>query len=314
MRKLTLLIVCFSLCQLGATQTGEKKNSVGATPANWGDEFVQFWTKKKSSANQPKTGVTGGAAGQDKKTSRSQSSAVSKAGDVVSGGGAPRSMGGASASAGIVATKSPVVVMPSRISPVVATAVPTLATTNLAKSVITKTFYVPPPAPRIALPQIRQEIQRILVLNQRIKSIQGGSATQFRQIQEQALIHQKILNEIEGTQKQESETKTPDKETLLAQEKLRIIHEESKRDAKIMGAGLSAPSVNSRGFNPVKNSGGEKILNSKEAKLNAKINRAVPSASVSGPKAADQIKNPNDEEPLNPEESASEDTDKTAGN
>ena len=103
------------------------------------------------------------------------------------------------------------------------------------KSVSTKLVHVPPPpTARASVPQIRQEIQKILDLNKKIKNVQSGSSAQFQRVQEQARIHQKILNDLEATQKQSSSQKVPTKSALLAQEKLRIIHEETQRSAKVV--------------------------------------------------------------------------------
>jgi hypothetical protein len=93
-------------------------------------------------------------------------------------------------------------------------------------------YVPPPPTPRVSVPQIRQEIQQIFELNKKIKNVQSGRSVQLQRVQEQARIHQKILNELEVTQKQAAGQKASEKNTLLAQEKLRIIHEETQRNAQ----------------------------------------------------------------------------------
>ena len=93
-------------------------------------------------------------------------------------------------------------------------------------------YVPPPPTPRASVSQIRQEIQKILDLNKKIKNLQAGRAMQFQRVQEQARIHQKILNELEASQKQGTGQKASAKNALLAQEKLRIIHEETQRNAR----------------------------------------------------------------------------------
>lgn len=93
-------------------------------------------------------------------------------------------------------------------------------------------YVPPPPRPKASVPQIRQEIQEILDLNKKIKSLQSGRSAQLQRIQEQARIHQKILNDLEVSQKQSGKEKTFSKNALLAQEKLRIIHEETQRNAQ----------------------------------------------------------------------------------
>ncbi len=106
--------------------------------------------------------------------------------------------------------------------------------------------YVPPP-PKTAEPQIRQEIQRILDLDKKIKSLQLNRSAQLQRIQEQARIHQKILGELEASKKANTVSKPLEKDALLAQEKIRIIREETQRNSKMVdeiqkkSAGESAP-------------------------------------------------------------------------
>lgn len=95
-------------------------------------------------------------------------------------------------------------------------------------------YVPPPPTPRASVPQIRQEIQKILELNKKIKNVQSGRSVQLQRVQEQARIHQKILDELEASQKQTNGQKASSKKALLAQEKLRIIHEETQRNTQMM--------------------------------------------------------------------------------
>ncbi len=106
-----------------------------------------------------------------------------------------------------------------------------------AKATPVKPGYVPPPpTPRASVSQIRQEIQKIFDLNKKIKSVQSGRSAQLQRVQEQARIHQKILNDLDASQKQPDGQKTSEKNALLAQEKLRIIHEETQRNTQEMEA------------------------------------------------------------------------------
>jgi len=101
---------------------------------------------------------------------------------------------------------------------------------------------VPPPASPIVVPQVRQEIQNIFALNKKIQTVQSGSSAQLQRIQEQARIHQEILNQLEtSAQNPESVKKVSSKEALLAQEKLRIIHEETQRNNMIIEDLKAAP-------------------------------------------------------------------------
>jgi hypothetical protein len=96
-----------------------------------------------------------------------------------------------------------------------------------------KLGYVPPaPTPRVSVPQIRREIQKILDLNKTVKSVQSGSSAQLQRVQEQARIHQKILVGLESSQNQVGGQEASAKNAFLAQEKLRIIHEETQRNTQ----------------------------------------------------------------------------------
>ena len=99
---------------------------------------------------------------------------------------------------------------------------------------IEKLAVPPPPVSRLAVPQIRQEIQRILELNKQIKNVQNGRTGQFQRVQEQARLHEKILNDLESSKQEAKGRKVPQKEDLLAQEKLRIIHEETQQGKELL--------------------------------------------------------------------------------
>ncbi len=102
-------------------------------------------------------------------------------------------------------------------------------------SPLMKPGYVPPPpTPRVSVPRIRQEIQKILELNKQIRNVQNGSSAQLQRVQEQARIHQRILNELENSQKSAVGQKTHERNALLSQEKIRIIHEETQRNTQII--------------------------------------------------------------------------------
>jgi hypothetical protein len=116
----------------------------------------------------------------------------------------------------------------------VGSSVPSKSSMGAETKKIKQMVVPPPPVPRMALPQIRQEIQKILALNKQIKSVQSGRAGQFQQIQEQARMHQKILNDLELAKQGERDRKVPTRADLLAQEKLRIIHEETQRNADLL--------------------------------------------------------------------------------
>ena len=116
------------------------------------------------------------------------------------------------------------------------TSVPSKTSMGVEAKKIKQMVIPPPPVPRMGVPQIRQEIQKILALNKQIKNVQSGRSSQFQQIQEQARLHQKILNDLEFAKQGEKDRKVPTRADLLAQEKLRIIHEETQRNSEILEA------------------------------------------------------------------------------
>ncbi len=97
-------------------------------------------------------------------------------------------------------------------------------------------YVPPPPTPRASVPQIRQELQKIFELNKKIKNLQGGRSVQLQRVQDQARIHQKILVQLEASQKQAEGQNASEKMPFVSQEKLRIIHEETQRNAQALEA------------------------------------------------------------------------------
>lgn len=108
-------------------------------------------------------------------------------------------------------------------------------------------YVVPPPTPSASVFQIRREIQKIFDLNKKIKDAQNGRSLQLQHVQEQAHIHQKILEELEVSQKLLNGQKVSTKSALLAQEKLRIIHEETRRNAQMIQDLKGAPAAAASG-------------------------------------------------------------------
>jgi hypothetical protein len=99
----------------------------------------------------------------------------------------------------------------------------------------------PPPVPHTAVSPIRQEIQKILELNRRIQNVQGGRSVQAQSVQEQARIHQKILNGLEASQKKTASQRIPGKNFLLAQEKLRDGRQDVQDGTQVSGKLLAVP-------------------------------------------------------------------------
>lgn len=113
---------------------------------------------------------------------------------------------------------------------------PAQSAESLAESAsVRKPASVPTPpdegAAKQSIGEIRRELQAIMQLNERINQVQTTKSEQLLKIQEQAVIHQKILATIE--QLSETQAKAiPSREALLTQEKLRVIREEALRNKK----------------------------------------------------------------------------------
>lgn len=106
-----------------------------------------------------------------------------------------------------------------------------------------------PAAPKTAdqekiIQNIRQELKAVMDLNQKINAVQTSKSAQLLRIEEQAAIHQKILADIQKSTSNSAATAVPTREALLAQEKLRIIREETLRNRKILEE-RSAPKAGS---------------------------------------------------------------------
>ncbi len=100
-----------------------------------------------------------------------------------------------------------------------------------------KPLSVPKPpddgAAKQAIDEIRRELQAVMLLNEKINQVQTSKSTQLLKIQEQAVIHQRILSNIEQLSETQSKA-MPSREALLAQEKLRVIREETLRNKKAL--------------------------------------------------------------------------------
>jgi hypothetical protein len=70
-------------------------------------------------------------------------------------------------------------------------------------------------------------------LNEKINQTHASRSAQLLTIQEQAVIHQRILSNIEQLSDTQSKA-MPSREALLAQEKLRVIREETLRNKKAL--------------------------------------------------------------------------------
>ena len=116
-----------------------------------------------------------------------------------------------------------------------------------AQALVAKPTQRPPAPPKSedqdqVVRQIRSELQAVMDLNQKINSAQQSQSAQLLRIQEQAQIHQRILGEIQKTTV-DKKIQTPSHEALLAQEKLRVIREETLRNKKTLDDNLHKPAA-----------------------------------------------------------------------
>jgi len=216
-----------ALAQLGATATKENQNSAGVMPATLGENISRFFSQKKSSKNTSSksntsntnqsteaVGNSGGDAGATVATVVSQAKVVAPAPKSVLPPLAKNSL-----SAGTSVFNSPYTRLsrPSVSSPV------GIARVNQAPR-------APSPVGVIKIDQtsqIRQEMQRIIDINNQIKQLQAAKTFQFQRVQELAKVRQQILAEKKdkNAKNQKNSEAAPNKNSLLEQEKLRMIHE-----------------------------------------------------------------------------------------
>ena len=100
-----------------------------------------------------------------------------------------------------------------------------------------KVLPIPAPPKIIAnntsIQTVQRELQSVIDLNQKINMVQTKKSAQLLRIQDQIMIQQRILNDIQRSVRT-PKTGQPSRDALLAQEKLRIIHEESLQNKKTL--------------------------------------------------------------------------------
>lgn len=116
--------------------------------------------------------------------------------------------------------------------------------TSSVKAVSANAVPLPPTAgdQDKVIQDIRRQLQDVMDLNAKINSVQQSKSTQLLRIQDQASIHQKILADIQKTASVKVPV-LPSREALLAQEKLRIIREETLRNKKILEDRTSSKTI-----------------------------------------------------------------------
>lgn len=213
MRKLTYGLMALFLLQLGASAPKSSRSSGNSSaPSQGGRPQSSLGTMASPQAVGDQIAkFLGGKTGKELMMDRA------------------RQVAGAGAGAGIAPAHAPVAEKPP------------VRPSGPSGTVLKPGYVPPPPVPRASVSQIRQEIQKIFELNTRIKSVESGRLLQLQRVQDQARIHQRILNELDATQKHAEGQKASAKSALLAQEKLRIIHEETLRNAQAIEGLKEAP-------------------------------------------------------------------------
>ena len=120
---------------------------------------------------------------------------------------------------------------------------------SVSRVVTVPKLVVPPPVTRVAaIVKINQELQNIISMNQNIRRLKEKQSAQLENVQGEKLVHQAILDEQQkGLQKEELGQKTPEEKALLAQEKLRKIHEETQRNTQMTNELEEIPSETGQG-------------------------------------------------------------------
>lgn len=211
MKKIVLIILALAISHFGAAEPREKKGSTGMSPVSWGDGIAQFFSSKKS--------------GKVKKDAAGTSSMSQLNNLPVQQGAEKKKEENAQNVIGPEKPAMPIVKNPvQKFSPVVK--IPSIS----KRSSVPRVPRFPQTASSVATSSIRQEIQRILSINNQIKAAQSEKIGKLQQLTEKANDNEKILAEIKGKKGDEGEDKqsgqdNPNKESLLAQEKLRVINE-----------------------------------------------------------------------------------------
>jgi len=121
--------------------------------------------------------------------------------------------------------------------PAISAKAPPSEVASVSTPVAPKNIAIPQPpndaSSKQVIDEIRRELQSVMALNEKINQTHSSKVAQLLKIQEQAVIHQRILANIE--QMSSVPTKSiPSREVLLAQEKLRIIREETLRNKQAL--------------------------------------------------------------------------------
>lgn len=87
------------------------------------------------------------------------------------------------------------------------------------------------PVPRVNVEEVNRQLQDIIKLNDALKVNQVATAAEIQQIQEQAKIHQRLLQKLESGEEAVNRSEVNE---VLRQEKIRIIREQTSRNSEIV--------------------------------------------------------------------------------
>lgn len=88
-----------------------------------------------------------------------------------------------------------------------------------------------PSLPQVDVEDVNRQLQDIIKLNDALKINQVATAAEIQQIQEQAKIHQQLLQKLETT---ETAVNRSEVNEVLRQEKIRLIREQTSRNTEIV--------------------------------------------------------------------------------
>lgn len=91
---------------------------------------------------------------------------------------------------------------------------------------------VPSSIPDPSVVRIQQQINEIIRLNETLKARNQSQMMEIQRITDQAHIHQKLLEDLQSEPEGKAELKTSDSESILNQEKLRVISDETEKNRR----------------------------------------------------------------------------------
>lgn len=210
------------------TASEGKKSTAFVTPQSFlGDQIMKFFQKKQEEGKQKKP-----EAGGQQKAEQGKKAALTQ----------PQGGQGETAKFETTTEEKPIntYVMPKvSVTPTykVYKPVPVYGRAITSVRGVTRihTVAVPPPQARVpASVKINQVVRNLVSMNEQIKRLKEKEAAELEKAQGQELVHRTILDEQEkGLKGAEPGQKKPEEKALLAQEKLREIHDKTQLNAQM---------------------------------------------------------------------------------